>query len=928
MKDSVMTKREHTEEISILKKKIKELEKTEKAYRQMEAALRESEEKHRILLEESSDPIFSFTPTGQYTYVNRAFAEGVGKPVSEIIGKKIWDVFPREEADKRFASLNQVFLTGEEKVIEVRVPRTDGDRYYMTTITPVKGEAGEVASAICSSKDITGRRQMEKKLLNSEEKFRTLAESSAFAIMMHQGDYWIYANQAAEEISGYSEGELYRMHFWDFVHPDYRDMVKQSGLNRQQGKVLPRAYEFKIIAKNGMEKWVSLTGHSIQYEDKPTALISVTDVTERKITETALIESETKYRQIFESFEDLYYQTDQQGILRVLSPSVYRLTGWSPDELVGKPVTDIYINPSEREGLLDALSRNGSLLDYEVLLKKKDGTKTYASVTATLLTDADGKRYGVAGTLRDITERKQSEEALRERERTWTTLIGNLPGFVYRCANDRYWTMDYISAGCRDITGYAPEDFLQNRKLAYNDIIHPDYREPLWQKWQELLAKCEIFEDEYRIITASGEHRWVWERGQGIYSEDGRLLYLEGFITDITKRRQTEEEKAKLEAQLRQAQKMESVGRLAGGVAHDFNNMLGVIIGHAEMALMKMDPAQTLYADLMEIRKAAERSADLTRQLLAFARKQTIAPKVLDINEIVAGMLKMLKRLIGEDIDLHWQPNVDLWQVKIDPSQIDQIMVNLCINARDAISGVGKMTIQTENRDIDEAFCATHEGFISGEYVCVIVSDNGSGMDRETLSHLFEPFFTTKGIGKGTGLGLATVYGVVKQNNGFINAYSEPGQGTAFTIYLPRHVGRVRQERSEIVARPEKRGQETIIVAEDEPAILELTTTMLKMQGYTVLAASTPGEAIRFAREHQGEIHLLITDVVMPEMNGRDLAKNLLSLYPDIKRLFMSGYTANVIAHHGVLDQGVYFIQKPFTMQAMVAKVREVLDGE
>jgi nitrogen-specific signal transduction histidine kinase/CheY-like chemotaxis protein len=399
-------------------------------------------------------------------------------------------------------------------------------------------------------------------------------------------------------------------------------------------------------------------------------------------------------------------------------------------------------------------------------------------------------------------------------------------------------------------------------------------------------------------------------------------------IEDITDRKRAEEEREKLHAQLVHAQKMESVGRLAGGVAHDFNNMLGVILGHAEIAMDQVDPAEPLFTDLREIRRAAERSADLTRQLLAFARKQTVAPRVLDLNETVEGMLKMLQRLIGEDIDLAWLPGTSVWPVKVDPAQIDQVLANLCVNARDAIAGVGKVTIETENVSFDEAYCAEHPGFVPGDFVLLAVSDDGCGMDQETRGKIFEPFFTTKGVSQGTGLGLATVYGIVKQNNGFINVYSEPGKGTTFKIYLSRHAAEADQIRKESPVPPAARGHETILLVEDEPAILKMATMMLERQGYRVLAASAPGEAVRVAGEHAGEIHLLMTDVVMPEMNGRDLAKNLMSLYPDLMCLFMSGYTANVIAHRGVLDEGVHFIQKPFSMLDLAAKVREVLDGK
>jgi len=398
-------------------------------------------------------------------------------------------------------------------------------------------------------------------------------------------------------------------------------------------------------------------------------------------------------------------------------------------------------------------------------------------------------------------------------------------------------------------------------------------------------------------------------------------------IVDISQLKQAEGEKSKLEAQLHQAQKMESVGRLAGGVAHDFNNMLSVIIGQANLALMDLEPGQPLHTALEEIRKAAERSADLTRQLLAFARRQAVAPKVLDLNQAIAGTLTMLKRIIGENIELNWQPADDLWPCKIDPSQLDQILANLCSNSRDSIGEVGKITIQTNNCSIDESYRAHNAGFIPGEYVKLAVSDNGRGIAKEALPHIFEPFFTTKGAGKGTGLGLATVFGAIKQNDGFINVYSEAGLGTTFTIYLPRHLAAVAGAVPESAAPPPKQGNETILLVEDEPSVLAMATKILLRQGYTVLAANSPGDALRLAREHAGEIALLLTDVVMPEMSGRELAESLTRLNPRLKRLFMSGYTSDIIAHHGVIDEGVHFIQKPFTMNDLAAKVRQVLDG-
>ena len=396
---------------------------------------------------------------------------------------------------------------------------------------------------------------------------------------------------------------------------------------------------------------------------------------------------------------------------------------------------------------------------------------------------------------------------------------------------------------------------------------------------------------------------------------------------DITESRQAEAEREKLQAQLVQAQKMESVGRLAGGVAHDFNNMLGVILGYAEMALTNLDPSLPLYSNIVQIHKAAGRSAEITRQLLAFARKQTISPQVLNLNETVEGMLKMLRRLIEENIDLVWQPRSGLWLVKMDPSQIDQILANLCVNARDAIAGTGKLTIQTGMATFDEAFCAGNEGSAPGDYVLLAVSDDGCGMGPETLSHLFEPFFTTKAVGKGTGLGLATVYGIVTQNNGFINVASEPEKGTIFKIYLPRYEEAVETAIPQDLEQPARGNGETVLLVEDNAALLELVRKMLTGLGYRILEASSPALALKRAGEHPGAIDLLITDVVMPEMNGRALAERLAALHPGLKVLFMSGFTSDAIAHHGVLDDGIHFIQKPFSMRNISRKVREALGG-
>ena len=394
---------------------------------------------------------------------------------------------------------------------------------------------------------------------------------------------------------------------------------------------------------------------------------------------------------------------------------------------------------------------------------------------------------------------------------------------------------------------------------------------------------------------------------------------------DITEQKKSEGEKNKLQAQLAQAQKMEAVGRLAGGVAHDFNNMLSVILGYTELASEKLRNSDPARQDLAEVTFAAKRSTELVRQLMAFARRQVISPVILDLNDCVSGMLKMLRRLIGEDVNLAWIPGHGLWNVKIDPSQIDQVLANLMVNSRDAIEGTGRVTIETHNVIFDYDYCKDHAGSVPGEYVLLAVSDDGCGMEKETQANIFEPFFTTKASGKGTGLGLSTVFGIVKQNKGYINVYTEPGEGATFRIYLPRFGGEsIPVRANEMVDKPPG-GSETVLLVEDEEAVLKLAKVMLERLGYNVLSAGTPAEAIRLATEYKEDIDLLITDVVMPEMNGVKLAEKLNSVRAGMKCLYMSGYTANAAIHRGILNNGMHLVQKPFSFDILAGKVREAL---
>ncbi len=639
-----------------------------------------------------------------------------------------------------------------------------------------------------------------------------------------------------------------------------------------------------------------------------------------KQAQEALRDSEALFRNLFECHAtvQLVIDPDSGNILNANNAAA-AFYGWTREQLQQMRIQDINtLSPEEIKQEMEK-TRTNQRIHFEFHHRLVDGSIRNVEVVSSKI-EAKGKDL-LHSVIHDITARKQAEKALRESEESFSQLFESAPvPMAYATDVEGYRGTTWNEAWYQTF-GYARE---QAEGLSGNDIglwVNPSDR----SRFIEMANRQNYVADfETLLRRRDGSIRNCSLFARFIDKTGYRLLM--AVYLDITERKRVDEEHEKLQAQLNQAQKMESVGRLAGGVAHDFNNMLGAILGYTELGMLGISPTDPIHGTLTDIQKAAQRSVNLTRQLLAFARKQTVAPKLLDLNETVEGTLKMLRRLIGEDIDLAWLPGKDLGPVRMDPSQIEQVLANLCVNARDAVHDTGKINVETGTVTLDETYCATHVGFVPGKYVLLAVSDDGCGMDAETLSHLFEPFFTTKEVGKGTGLGLATVYGIVKQNNGFIDAYSEPGLGTTFKIYLPLHATEADRTTKVGAAQLAASGHETILLVEDEHMILDITTKMLERQGYTVMAAVTPGEAIRLAREHAGEIHLLMTDVVMPEMNGRDLAKNLLSLYPKLKRLFMSGYTADVIAHHGVLDEGVQFIQKPFSVQTLAARVREVLD--
>jgi PAS domain S-box-containing protein len=764
-------------------------------------------------------------------------------------------------------------------------------------------------------------RRTKQTIHKSEEKYRVLFSNIPLGITVtNRLGKIIETNDMAAKLLGLSkedhEARTLDSAEWRIIRPDGTPMPvdEYAGMRALHENAVIEHVEMGIVRPNAETIWLSVAAAPLHLEDYGVMVI-YSDVSERKQAEKALLRKDALLGAMLRNLPFDFWARDANQ--RILMQSDESVNLWGDLAADTASLQQFDAKTLEQGAANNRRVLAGEIISEECALVTKDGgLREFHHILAPIREGTE--ILGVLGINIDITEHKQVLEEVCRSNELLSSFIKHSPIYAY-------------------IKEVAP---FESRVLKASD----NFQEMIGVPGSQMAGKTmeELFPAEFAAkITADD---WlVVSRGEILHQDEelngrcyttfkfpipiGRKSYLAGYTIDLTERRRAAEEKSKLEAQLAQAQKMESVGRLAGGVAHDFNNMLGVILGQTELTMSRLEPTHPLFASLQNIHNAAERSADLTRQLLAFARKQTVVPKMLDLNEIVEGMLSMLRRLISEDINLVWLPGRNLGAIKMDPSQVDQILVNLCVNARDAISDAGVLTIETGIAVFDEAYCTAHPGFFPGEYVLLALSDNGSGMDAETISHLFEPFFTTKDFGKGTGLGLATVYGIVRQNNGFIDVDSAPGRGTTFRVYLPRHEIQAEQTAQTDAVELLARGRETILLVEDEPMILEMTKEMLEGQGYAVLPVAAPNEAISLSQEHAGKIDLLITDVVMPEMNGRELAAQLLLLRPDLQLLFMSGYTADVIAQHGVLEEGVHFIQKPFSLKDLSAKVRAVLDA-
>ncbi len=621
---------------------------------------------------------------------------------------------------------------------------------------------------------------------------------------------------------------------------------------------------------------------------------------------------------ITEGTTDAVFVKDLEGRYLMINSAGARFLGHSVDEVIGRTDAELFV-PEVGRDIMERdrkVIESGYVQTYEEFGTAAGVTRLY-SATKGPFHDPSGHVVGLLGICRDITDRKRAEEEIRQSEQKLQMHIENTPLAVVE------WDLDFRvvawNPAAERIFGYSREEASGQHG---HFIVPPDVRPAVDRVWHELLTtkKGGMRGSANDNVTKDGRLISCEWYNTPLIDDAGRVLGVASLVQDVS-------ERVGLEERLRQSQKMEAVGRLAGGVAHDFNNLLTVILGYTQILADGVPSGSRLADSAAQIKSAADRAAGITRQLLAFSRKQVLSPRIINLNDIMLNLDSLLRRLIGEDIEVITMPANDLGSVRADPGQIEQVLMNLALNARDAMPHGGTLTLETANVDLDEAYAGEHQPIGPGHYVMLVVSDNGHGMTPEVRARVFEPFFTTKEVGKGTGLGLSTVYGIVKQSGGYIWVCSDPGRGTSFKIYFPRVDQPAHSLRSDRRLSGVQRGTETILLVEDDPQLRQLSSSVLTHCGYKVLVAGGPEEALTVAQSNHRDLRLLVSDVIMPTMNGRQLAEKILQISPKTRVLYISGYTNNAIAHYGVLDEGLWFLPKPFTLSALIAKVREVLDA-
>jgi len=905
-----------------------------RARRRAEEALKASETELRALFAVMTDVIIVFDSEGRHLKIAPSKPVSLYAPAGGRIGQTLHEVFPIEKADFFLRKIHRALDQGRMQRAEYSLTINSEERWFECTVSPLSSD-----SVLWIARDITERRQAEGEKAKLTAEIESQRQRLNNLVSTVPGVVWEAWGQPAatqrinfvsdyvETMLGYTVEEwLSTPNFWlTIVHPDDQEQagcIAAEAFAAEKGTT----QQFRWVCKDGDSIWVESNYVVVKDDEgRPAGMRGVTiDITERKRAEEVLRETVRSKAESLALLDTLLSTApigfafhNRDLMFERINESLAAINGLPVGEHIGRTLREVIpeMAPVLEPLLIQVLETGEPVIDIELKgeTRAKPGDQHYWLVSFYPVRMQGGEMLGVGVLVSDITERKQAERALRESEERYRDLVENAHDIIY--SHDMAGNYTSVNKAGEQITGYTREETL---KLNLAQTIAPEHLAKANDMLRRKLAGEEVTAYEMELLAKDGG-RIAVEANTKFVFQNGVPVGVQGIARDVTKRKQ-------LELQLNQSQKMEAIGQLAGGIAHDFNNLLTAINGYSSLALQRTSEDDRIKGYLEEIKKAGERAANLTRQLLAFGRKQMLQPVALSLNDVVADMNKMLRRLIGEHVQLTAKFDPALRKIKADPGQIEQVLVNLVVNARDAMPQGGILTIETSNFEVDHEYASRHVAVGPASYVMLAVSDTGIGMADETKARIFEPFFTTKEKGKGTGLGLSTVYGIVKQSGGNIWVYSEPGRGTTFKVYLPQLEAGTEQTEKPAVESATPTGSETILLVEDEDVVRGLARKVLEHAGYNVLDASGGEEAFRLCQKHTEPIHLLLTDVVMPEMSGREIAERLKTLRPTTRVLFMSGYTDEAIVHHGVLDSNVEFIQKPFTPTRLARRVREVLD--
>jgi len=870
---------------------------------------------------------------------------GVDRDI-ELSTATIGDLLHPDDRKEVGIRIQEALAASYEVKFEFRIVRPDGAVRHMVAATEIWRDAdGAPAKLFGIVQDITERKQAEEALRRSEHNLKEaerIGNSGSWSLDLATDTVFVSDNlyqlvgldpERSQPEAGSGTIGL-QLFFTEFLPPEDRDRVHQAFAAALDGAV-PYDINHGIVRSDGVVRQVHTIAKVERNESgAPVRMLGhVEDITERKLAEAAVLERELRFRLLFENMRQGAVIERMDGTFVDINAAALTLFGLTREEFLSRDRGDSAWEIIEEDGSVAPPSQYPATVASQTgrpvygtvygIRNKATGKPVWVEIDAFPQVERGGSTPSlIMATLYDITERKLAAEELRRSEHNLNEAerLSNSGSFDYDVAAGRVTWSANMHALLDETEASLGESFIGKR-------VHPDDRQKVGAALAAALAAGGVTDAEFRIVRDDGRIRDIHVVSETQMNERGEATRTIGQIEDITERKQADAERERLHAQLAQAQKMESVGRLAGGIAHEFNNMLAVMMLRTEMSLGMVDTGSPLHYNLTSTYTTAQRSAKLVKQLLGYARKQVITPTVLDLNAAVEGMLPMLRKLIGEEVEVRWTPAAGLWPVKMDASQIDQIVTNLCVNGRDAIDGIGTISITTANSTLP---AVGHDGtadVAAGDYVLMTVKDSGNGMTPEVIEHIFEPFYTTKEVGKGVGLGLATVDGIVHQNGGHIEVTSRPGAGTTFAIYLPRHVEAVEAPAASVQEASSLGKGQSVLLVEDDEAVLDMTAEVLRMVGYTVLTAPNPTEAIRVAAHHTGAIDLLLTDVIMPEMNGAELARHIRQERPAIAVLFMSGYPAEQVMKRCASAEVRHLLTKPFSVRELTTRVGQLLQA-